>query len=160
METAWESDLVGFLTQLSAVQDESLAILTKKRQLLVAADTQGLADLGTQEQKLIEKLQECLQRREALLKRAAEEGLPSDSIRSLAAALPGTSSETLAGQTREATRRARLLEHHSLTNWVLVQRTLIHLSQMLEIIATGGQMQPTYGKEAVAAGGALVDREV
>jgi hypothetical protein len=44
---------------------------------------------------------------------------------------------------------------------VVVQRTLIHLSQMLEIIATGGQMQPTYGKkESVQARGALVDRAV
>jgi hypothetical protein len=43
---------------------------------------------------------------------------------------------------------------------VLAQRTLIHLSQMLEIIATGGQMQPTYGKkESVGASGALVDQE-
>ena len=56
-------------------------------------------------------------------------------------------------------KRTRVLRHHSLTNWVLVQRTLIHLSQMLEIIATGGEMQPTYGKEeSVHARGALVDR--
>ncbi|MHC4407137.1 MAG: hypothetical protein ACYTG0_46590, partial [Planctomycetota bacterium] len=60
----------------------------------------------------------------------------------------------------EATGRARLLQHQSLTNWVVVQRTLIHLSQMLEIIATGGQKQPTYGKEElVEPHGALVDRE-
>ena len=43
----------------------------------------------------------------------------------------------------------------------LVQRALIHLSQMLEIIATGGQMQPTYEKkDSVEASGALVDRAV
>ena len=60
---------------------------------------------------------------------------------------------------REATARMRLLQHHSLTNWVLVQRTLIHLSQMLEIIATGGRLKPTYGKDdSVNSGGFLVDQ--
>jgi hypothetical protein len=61
----------------------------------------------------------------------------------------------------EARRRARLLQHQSLTNWVLVQRTLLHLSHVVEIIATGGRMQPTYGKGApVSAGGILVDQAV
>lgn len=161
METAWESELASFLTQLSTVQDESLDVLTKKRELLVAADTQGLADLGKQEAGLIEKLQACLKRREDLLARAAEEGLPSDSIQSLAAALPQGQEIEWTKQVRQASGRARLLQHHSLTNWVLVQRTLIHLSQMLEIIATGGRMQPTYGKgESLHANGALVDRAV
>jgi flagellar biosynthesis/type III secretory pathway chaperone len=161
METAWESELAGFLTELSAVQDESLEILTTKRDLLVAADGDGLAQLARREQALIDKLQGCLERRAKLLERAANEGLPSESIRSLAAALPDEEKKELSDQLNEATGRARLLRHHGLTNWVVVQRTLIHLSQMLEIIATGGQMQPTYEKkDSVEASGALVDRVV
>lgn len=161
METAWESELASFLTHLSAVQAESLELLTEKRRLLVAADTEGLAEVTKREDTLIEKLRECLSRRKQLLDRAAEEGLPSESIRSLTAALPDDEKQALSDQAREAAGRARLLRHHSLTNWVVVQRTLIHLSQMLEIIATGGQMQPTYErKESVQASGALVDRAV
>jgi len=160
METAWESELAGLLTELLTVQDETLEVLARKRQLIVDADGEGLAALGKQEEKLIEKLQQCLERRERLLKRASEEGLPSDSVRSLAAALPKSQRGELTGQVKLAVARSRLLEHQSLTNWVLVQRTLIHLSQMLEIIATGGRLQPTYGKsEPALAGGALVDRE-
>ena len=159
METAWESELASFLTELSAVQDESLEILTTKRELLVAADVDGLAEVTRREQGLIERLQGCLERRAELLERAGQEGLPSESIRSLAAALPDGEKKELTDQLNEATGRTRLLRHHSLTNWVLVQRTLIHLSQMLEIIATGGRMQPTYGQEeSVDARGALVDR--
>jgi len=161
METAWESELAEFLTDLSAVQDETLEILTTKRQLLVDADTGGLADIAQREQVAIEKLQGCLKRREELLRRAAQEGLPSESIRSLTAALPDHEKRELTNPVKQAVGRARLLGHHSLTNWVLVQRTLIHLSQMLEIIATGGQMQPTYEKdESVSVSGALVDRAV
>jgi hypothetical protein len=67
---------------------------------------------------------------------------------------------------REAAERSRLLQHQCLTNWVLVQRTLLHLSQLIEIIATGGRLQPTYSNSTdrhsphggAMVGGALVDR--
>ena len=159
MKTAWESELAAFLTDLSAVQEESLEILTRKRQLLVEADMEGLAEIAGREQALIKRLQQSLKTREELLERAAAEGLPADSLRSLATALPDRQKGPLADQLDQATGRARLLKHHALTNWVVVQRTLIHLSQMLDIIATGGQMQPTYDrKDSVEASGALVDR--
>ena len=159
MKTAWESELAGFLNELSAVQAESLEILAQKRKLLVAADTEGLAELGRREEDLIGRLKECLEYRQRLLDTAAKEGLPSDSIRSLTDALPGQNNNGLPKQVRDAGRQAKLLEHHSLTNWVLVQRTLIHLSQLLEIIATGGRLKPTYEKDnSLSATGALVDR--
>jgi hypothetical protein len=42
-----------------------------------------------------------------------------------------------------------------------VQRTVLHLSQMLEIIATGGRTQPTYGNSPRAhRGGSLIDQAV
>jgi hypothetical protein len=161
MEMAWESELARFLADLSTVQDATLEILTKKRQYLVAKDLEGLAAVGRQEQEVIERLGECLQRRESLLRRAADEGLPSDSIQSLTAALPARERRDLDGQLRQSAARARLLRHQSLTNWVLFQRTLLHLAQIIEIIATGGRMKPTYGKdEPVQTGGTLVDRAV
>ena len=159
METSWESELAKLLTDLLAVQDELMEILTRKSQLLAAADTDGLAAMGPEEERLIGSLQECLDRRQELLARAGQEGLPSASIRALTQALPQAQRTQLDGQVELASSQARLLKHHSLTNWVVVQRTLIHLSQMLEIIATGGRLQPTYGEgEPVNASGALVDR--
>ena len=161
METSWESELASLLTDLLAVQDELLATLSRKRELLVEADTDGLAAVGHQEQQLIGSLQQCLQRREQLLARADREGLPSASIGALSRALPQDQRGQLEERVRLAGSRARLLKHHSFTNWVLTQRTLIHLSQMLEIIATGGRLQPTYGEGQPAdASGAMVDRAV
>jgi len=159
METSWESDLATLLTDLLAVQDELLGTLTRKRQFLVDADTDGLTAIGRQEERLIGSLQECLRRREELLARAAQEGLPSASIRALSRGLPRAGRGELGERVELAASRARLLKHHSFTNWVLAQRTLIHLSQMLEIIATGGRLQPTYGeRESAGVSGALVDR--
>ena len=159
METSWESELATLLTDLLAVQDQLLGILIKKRDLLATADIEGLADITPQEEELIGRLQHCLDRREQLLELAQQEGLPSTNVRALTQALPRSKRGKIGEHMELARSRARLLQHHSLTNWVLVQRTLIHLSQMLEIIATGGRLQPTYGEgEPVNASGALVDR--
>jgi len=161
MSIAWESELAEFLRQLSAVQARSLDVLVRKRQMLVAADVDGLAGMAGEEQEVMESLQGCLDRREELLEQARQEGLPSDNLGALAKALPQAGRRPLLEPMREAAHRTRLLQHQGLTNWVLVQKTLIHLSQLLEIIATGGQFQPTYGKDGCATTtGALVDREV
>ncbi len=159
METSWESELAELLGGLSAVQDELLGTLTRKRELLAAADIEGLAAVNAQEERLVASLQDCMLRRRNLLARAKGEGLPSTSIRALAAALPKSQRSAVNRQVQEASSRARLLKHESLTNWVVVQRTLIHLSQLLEIIATGGRLQPTYGEgKPVHASGGLVDK--
>ncbi|MBN2476199.1 MAG: flagellar export chaperone FlgN [Pirellulales bacterium] len=160
MEASLESEVAKLLTDLSVVQDELLEMLTEKGRLLAAVDLAGLNAIAPQEQALINSLQDCLQRRQDLLDRASRQGLPSVSIRALAQALPQAQRGPLHEQVKLAGSRARLLKHHSLTNWVVIQRTLIHLSQMLEIIATGGRLQPTYGEgKPVHASGALVDRE-
>jgi len=159
MQTAWESELAVFLTELSAVQSESLEVLTGKRNALAAWDMEELANIGKQEESLIQRLQQCLKRREELLEKAGRDGLPADSIRSLTEALPGDDQGQLADQLQETSGRARLLQHNSLVNWVVVQKTVIHLSQLLEIIATGGRLHPTYSRdEAAAHSGALVDK--
>lgn len=160
MTTAWESELATFLADLSTVQDETLDILTKKRELIAAANWEGLSTLGPREELVIQRLQQCLDRRQSMLDRAAQEGLPSASLRSLAAALPRRGRTHLKDSLRQARGRARLLQHQSLTNWVVVQRTLLHLAQMVEIIATGGRMKPTYAKDEPLHAGALVDHAV
>ena len=165
---ALEAGIAGLLSDLSQVQRDLLEVLTEKRRLLAAGDSEALPAISVREQDLVTRLQSCHQRRQQLLAQAAEEGLPSDSIRSLSKSLPTSSRNRLRGDLDQAQQRSRLLQHECLTNWVLVQRTLLHLSQLIEIIATGGRMQPTYEKgldrrsqpgEAMV-GGALVDRAV
>ncbi len=159
MSTAWDRELAALLEELLAVQDDSLEVISRKCRLLGAADTEGLALLGREEERLIERLGECLRRREDLLRRAAAEGMPAENLGALARTLPKTELGNLPQQVEVARAKARLLQHQNLTNWVIAQKSVIHLSQLLEIIATGGRLQPTYGNEGgVAATGALVDR--
>ena len=157
--TDWEAAIADLLDELSTVQEGLLATLTSKRDVLAAGDVKALESLQQREQELGERLQACHDQRAALLQQAAQQGLPSDSISRLASALPNADGEQLGNTVQQVSERTQLLRHHSLANWVLAQRSLLHLSQLLEILATGGKTKPTYSKEeSPHARGNLVDR--
>ncbi len=155
-----EADVASLLNDLLAGQDELMAVLNRKREMLGARDHEGLTAIAVDEQRLLGALQDCLKRRQVLLARAKSDGLPSTSIQALAKALPPPQREPLVRQVAVAGARAKLLQTQNLTNWIVIQRTLIHLSQLLEIIATGGRIQPTYGKAGSSrSGGVLLNQE-
>jgi len=157
----WETDIAGLLNELSGVQRDLLDVLTQKRGLLAAGDGAALPAVTSREQDLVERLQACHERRQQLLERAGTSGMPADSIRSLSGALPAKIRDRLRGDITEAQHRSRILQNECLTNFVIAQRTLLHLSQLIEIIATGGRMKPTYGNGSERQDhGALVDRAV
>jgi hypothetical protein len=159
-EQAWENELAGLLEDLTQVQDELLGVLSRKRQCMAAGDRQGMADLQQVEHALCQRLQQCHDRRAGLLDDARQQGLPTTSLGDLAAVLKQRGAGDLRKEVKDTSARMGLLQHNCLANWVLAQKALLHASQMLEIIATGGRLQPTYGSRADnAAGGALVDQE-
>jgi hypothetical protein len=154
----WDGEITGLLDDLGAVQSELLDTLIAKRDAMATGNLDSLAPLQTREVELGARLEACHQRRASLLAKAQDEGFPGDSVAELAAALPAGHKESLSPQLRQVAQRTRLLRHHSLTNWVLAQRSLLHLSQLLEILATGGQIKPTYSQEETPhSRGALVD---
>lgn len=157
----WESAIGELLSRLSAAQQELLSLLATKRTLIVERDYEALNALAPREEELGAELRACHQRRQQLLAEADAEGLPGGSLTDLTAALPKTASATIAGPVADARNRSRLIRHECLAQWVAVQRTVLHLSQMLEIIATGGQGQPTYGRgRGAERSGALIDQAV
>lgn len=161
MDLHWESEVAGLLSRLSEAQRQLLTLLDRKRECLVQRDQSGLSALLPEEQNLCAELEACHERRQQLLALAATNGLPSDSIRSLAGSLPGREAQSLKQSLDEASHRSRLLRHQSMAQWVAVQRTMLHLSHMIEIIATGGQLKPTYGRGGTSAtNGALMDQAV
>jgi flagellar biosynthesis/type III secretory pathway chaperone len=142
---SWESQVSDLLAELSDVQAELLQVLQEKRDRLAAVDLAGLAALAPREEAVVQRLDACQRRRRELLAAAAAEGRPAGSL----GVLVGTSNEAARGKlgasVKSASARMRVLQHHSLANWVLAQRRLLHVAQSLEIIATGGRMRPTYG---------------
>ncbi|WP_254506918.1 flagellar protein FlgN [Anatilimnocola floriformis] len=161
----WEQAITQLLAELSGTQEELFEVLAEKRARLASVDVSGMGELQTREQSLLERLQVCHARREELLAAAQREGLPGDSMTSLAnrtvPATKGSSGEKLRKELATTASRMRLLQTQSLTNWVVAQRSLLHVSQLLEIIATGGRLQPTYGvgEGGLHARGGLVDHD-
>ncbi len=159
-EHAWETDLGSLLEDLTQVQEELLAVLARKRECMAAGDLPGMKELQCVEQTLCERLQVCHDQRGTLLQRASDEGLATDSLGGLASLLKERGERDLRREVKHASARMNLVQQNCLANWVLAQKALLHASQMLEIIATGGRLQPTYGNRAgQVARGALVDQE-
>lgn len=112
------------------------------------------------EQALLERLDQLRDSRQMLLADARGKGLPSDSMHSLARALDEDQSGELAIKAHTAKDAMRHIQNETLTNFVLAQQTVLHLSQLLQIIATGGKLKPTYEAEnASNQGGTLVDQD-
>ena len=155
-----ETEIGALLDELSSVQSELLGVLNDKREALIRADVNRLTELQPREERLASRLAECQERRSALLAAAKEQGRPHDSIAKVAKTARGGKHSKLGERVKETAARMRLLQHQSLANWVLAQRSLLHVSQLIEIIATGGRMQPTYGdKESVHARGSIVNQQ-
>jgi len=156
-----EQALAELLQELSAVQEEVLEVLSEKRERMENRDIEGMTALQAREQEVSQRLTQCHEKREALLAQAAESGYQADSIDSLARTLPLKDRAGVRRQVRHSSARMRVLQHQSLANWVLAQQSLLHLSQMFEILANGGRLKPTYEKsDSSFSGGSLVDREI
>jgi len=156
----WETEIATLLDELSSVQDELLAVLALKREQLVAGDLSTLAETQVREVQLAMRLQHCQERRADILAAARKAGLTGDSLGKLASAASERNRGKLGERVRAASARMRLLRNEGITNWVLAQRALLHVSQLVEIIATGGRLQPTYGEgESVHSRGSLVNHE-
>lgn len=155
----WDQELRDLLAMLSEVQRDLLAVLSEKHKRLARPEVAALDEIQLREAELIVRLEAVQERRRELLHRAAADGLPAENLRALAASLPAELRRDLSPEMDRASARASLLQHQGLANWVVVQRTLLHLSQLLEIIATGGRRQPTYGKDnSGSLSGGLVDQ--
>jgi hypothetical protein len=156
-----EQALADLLQELSIVQEEVLGVLSEKRERMANRDVEGMTALQAREEEVSRRLAQCHERRQALLKQAAESGYEADSIDSLARRLPLNDPAEVRRQVRHSSTRMRVLQHQSLANWVLAQQSLLHLSQMFEILANGGRLKPTYEKSDPSfSGGSLVDREI
>ncbi len=148
--------LANLLAELTDVQSELLSLLDEKRKRMVARDTSGMLAAQAKEEELCQRLESIQQRRQAMLELAESQGLPHNNLQQLAKALPAGSK--VARDAKNAAARMRVLQQQSLTNWVLAQRSLLHIAQVMEFVATGGRLMPTYGEgTGVNDRGNLVD---
>ncbi|MDR0337089.1 MAG: flagellar export chaperone FlgN [Planctomycetaceae bacterium] len=150
-----------FLNQLATVQEKILDVLTKKQTLLVKPEKESLETMTTEEEHSLILLQQSLDHRKKILESAQKQGFNADSIQTLC--------EQIFPNPREwrmlinaAQNRNRQIRYLALANWTVSQKSLIHLTQILEMIETRGQGNTTYkpqkGQKKHSSGGGFVDR--
>jgi hypothetical protein len=155
----WESALTRLLDDLLDTQQEMLQILDRKRTAMVRRDLEQIRALQPLEDQLCQQLTACQERRNELLAMAKAANLPDGNLDELSRSVPLQQELGVRQKLSNASQRTILLRHQSLTNWIIAQRNLLHISQLLENITTGGQMAPTYGRSTRVAGGFMLDQD-
>ena len=142
-----KTDLQDFLHQLIESQSQMLAILHKKQAILVKPEKEALALIATEEEKALKTMQNVLQRREELLTSARLQNIQGDSIEQLCGHFfpKNVEVQKLLDESRHRTQQIRLLAY---TNWTISRKSLIHVSQILELLETQGQGKTTYQPSA------------
>jgi hypothetical protein len=155
-------DVGGLLHDLTEVQTALLSVLQKKREAMAKGAIQQLSELQPIEEEINGRLKICFERRSEILERGQSQGVSAVTLAEMTNQLSDKSHGEIGNleeQFQESRDRVRELQLEHLTNWVIAQKSLLHVSQILEIVATGGKIKPTYGKDDFCARGALVDHE-
>jgi hypothetical protein len=153
-----ESEIASLLDEMCDAQEQLLKHLDRKFDALKRRDLSLLSTLQADEQMLLDRLSHCQSQRNELVDKANQSDLAGKDLAEITQALPAEKSLDLKQKIAETRKRSGLLKHKGLTNWILAQRSLVHVTQILEIIATGGKMRPTYQKRDSASEPLSIDR--
>lgn len=160
MEIQWEDELTELLDDLLETQQEMLKLLDSKRKAMTKRDLDEIQKLQPQEEELCQRLLDCQQRRSDMLEVAQKAQIPVSNLSKLSQSVLPQTQQGIPNKVKEANNRSIQLKHQSLTNWIIAQRNLLHVSQLLEIIANGGNKAPTYGGSGESApNGFVLDQE-
>lgn len=160
MPIDWEDELTELLDDLLVTQHQMLELLDQKRTAMTARNLEEIQRLQPLEEALCQRLLDCQQRRSEMLEVAQQENLPVQNLSMLGQTVTKDQGSEIPKKVVEANNRSIRLKHQSLTNWIIAQRNLLHVSQLLEIIATGGGKTPTYGGDGESGqNGFVLDQE-
>lgn len=146
-------DLVRFLNSLEETQQELLMVFAAKRKAIDEFQSEEMERLSRQEGELARRLQALVGQRADLLNRARRAGLPAVSLLELTGAIGKTERDArirsvlaaVEEKIRWAQRRTAELQRESWVQWIVSHRSYNHYTELLELIAHGGQSAPTYG---------------
>ena len=154
-----KAELQDFLHQLIDAQTRMLTVLHKKQAILVKPDKEAVAHISAEEESTLATMQNVLHRREELLTTARLQNIRGDSIEQLCGHFfpHNVEVQKMLDEVKSRTQQIQLLAY---TNWTMSRKSMIHISQILELLETRGQGKTTYQPQ-VAAGisrGGFVDR--
>jgi len=154
-----KTDLLDFLNQLIETQDQMLAVLHEQQKVLVRPEKEAMAMVTAKEKGALDQMQQVLDRREELLTTARLQNISGDTIEQLCGQFFPRNIEVhkMLDEAKHRTHQIRLLAY---TNWTLSRKSMIHVSQILELLETQGRGQTTYHqrRNTGTSGGGFVDR--
>ena len=156
--TPMKTEILNFLHQLIETQSQMIAVLYEQQKVLVRPEKEAMATVTTKEKEAIETMQCVLNRREELLTAARLQNISGDTIEQLCEHFFPRNLEVhkLLGEAKHRTHQIRLLAY---TNWTMSRKSMIHVSQILELLETQGQGKTTYQRSQTnTSGGGFVDR--
>jgi hypothetical protein len=154
-------DIEELLVAIDDTQEALGAAYRDKREAIREANGPEIDRLTKIEEARVAELQVHLRRREQILQRARQMGLPADSFTTLAQTFREPVRESLLAhiaQTRRVTDENR---RESWILWIVCKQSLRFFSEVVELIANGGRRAPVYssrlGMAELSTGGALLD---
>ena len=151
--------LKQFLSAVEHVQRQLRALLATKLDALVTVNSAELLRLAEEEQQLALQLQKLVGLRSRLLEHGRQQGWQATTLLELAAYLGGDQRAELETRITRAEETAAELRQESWVHWIVSQRCYNHYTELLELVAHGGEQSPTYGNGTPqrACGGAVLD---
>lgn len=150
MSSIWWDEVFRLLADLEQIQIEMEQLHMVKDRALAAPKAEQLTPLAQLEGELAQRLQTFTVERTRLLAKARQHGLPGDSLQALAGAIGGAQQAAALERIELAQVRSARLRRHSWSHWLIAHRCYQHYTEMLELIAHGGQKAPTYSTTQTA----------
>ncbi|HXY33752.1 MAG TPA: hypothetical protein VEI07_05955 [Planctomycetaceae bacterium] len=155
-------DIEELLVEIDETQFALSGAYRDKRGAIRQANGPEIARLTKIEESLVADLQAHLRRREQILQRARQRGLPGDSLASVVRTFDESIREELLTRIEQTQRTAEANRRESWILWIVCKQSLRFFSDVVELIANGGRRAPVYlanpgAVAALSTGGALLD---
>ena len=144
-----KTDIQNFLTQLIEAQHQMLNVLKKQQAVLVKPAKEAMEAITSEEKEALSNMQAVLDRREEILTSARLQNIRGDSIGHLCSQFFPHDVE-MQKMINDIKHRAYQIQLLAFTNWTINRKSLIHVSQILELLETRGQGKTTYQPPANA----------
>ncbi|HEV7280795.1 MAG TPA: hypothetical protein VGN57_11385 [Pirellulaceae bacterium] len=164
MTSADLSAVADYLDEYLDVQQALLDVMTAKLDVRTKRGLEEARALDAREAELVERLKACVEKRQGLLADPELNAAGEPTLRRLAESVENADEDqadlNLFLRFDAAEKNNRELRMRSVSAWVLAQRSVVHWSQMLEIVASQGQNVPTYKRDRkLRSRGALMNQE-
>lgn len=163
MSPGWLDDVARFAAVMEATQQELLEALRLKRRALVSGSPEEMQRLVAVAQEAAGRLRQLSVWRGQLLDQAHAEGSQAETLTDVLAESAHPVQEHLRARFAAVQQRFGEAQRESWIQWIIAQRAGLYYTEMLELLAQGGQRAATYqetSEPAATSGGVVLDAAV